>query len=374
MNVTNLVLVSLLSYCTDFAKKLDLSVDLPLTTNQVRRFALIEAYPRLRADLLLSNEHAFSFAMGQVSYYRGPLSVQSTDREALLAHWTQLRQMGKEEVVVFGRRCLDQLGYSLESLFADLEPEVEETGAYPNYVLRWNDPTGEDDLSVEIEIDAANRKLVRLFLLGAYGQPRPEPWVPGLEELARQHKEALLKRNPGLRREYVTENDGRLLKGLAAVEQFAGKLELPVPRPLAGVHVREAYEQWLWIEPQMIIVLTNGYWFRQDVASGRILQFHDGQPFFSSRGGVLLRDYAGEWKLSEAGAIGLVGATLRKLGLELQDLLRQQPYMRRPEVRGNVVIPRLFVSWARRRESGQMEGVGAEVDCDKGRVAMLMLP
>ena len=63
---TNAALVAILPYITDFAKKLDLSLKTPITTNQVKRFLCDPRKGHVEGSIFLFNGDHFAFVDGVV--------------------------------------------------------------------------------------------------------------------------------------------------------------------------------------------------------------------------------------------------------------------------------------------------------------------
>src|SRR4030095_886137 len=135
MNVTNLILVAVLSHCSDFASKLNLPLNLPLRTNDVKAFQILHTYPSLDATMVLTNNHSFNFISGHVMAYKGPLSIQVDFGHFNTNQWGRKPKISQVEGVAFARESVQKLGYSLEDLYMDLAPAAQEPFGYPNYTF-----------------------------------------------------------------------------------------------------------------------------------------------------------------------------------------------------------------------------------------------
>ena len=76
MTITNLIIALVISNCSDFAKRLELPLRLPLRTNEIATFEILGTYPTLEVSVLLTNKCSFHFLHGRVSDYRNPRALQ----------------------------------------------------------------------------------------------------------------------------------------------------------------------------------------------------------------------------------------------------------------------------------------------------------
>ena len=101
-----------------------------------------------------------------------------------------------------------------------------------------------------------------------------------------------------------------------------------------------------------------------------VLSFDDGKPFFNGRP-VRLRNYVGKWKMSDKQAIALVQTATRQLGFNIDEVFNHQPEIQKPNIRGDVIVPRYHFTWKRVIGAQLEKGVFAEVDADSGRLVAL---
>src|SRR6266536_4570396 len=186
MNVTNLILVAVLSNCSDFASKLNLPLNVPLSTDEVKAFRILNTYPSLKTTIVLTNNYSFHFSSGHVTVFTGPLSLQEDFGRFDRNQWGRKATVSQEEALAFARESVQKLGYSLENLYMDLNPAVQEPFGYPNYTFTWYEPNsgGSNSRAIEIEVDCANKRIVRLEAPLLLLLQDAEPHIPGLKELA----------------------------------------------------------------------------------------------------------------------------------------------------------------------------------------------
>jgi len=370
MNVTNLILVAILSHCTDFANKLDLPLNLPLAKNDVKAFQILNTFPSLHATIVLTNSHSFDFISGHVMAYRSPLAIEAGLGHPDTNHWGRKPTMNKEEGLAFARQSVKKLGYSLEDLYMDLDPKVEGPFGYPNYTFTWYEPNAGDSPSVEIEVNCADKQIVQFHAYELIPIHDPEPDIPGLKELAQEDRRRQLQRIPGLENNELAKDDERVLAALSKIKSFVQTLELSIPPPDSPEHVSRAQISFGMVLPRLSIQLTNGYRFSYDMDKKTVLSFDDGKPFFNGRP-VRLRNYVGKWKMSDKQAIALVQTATRQLGFNIDEVFNHQPEIQKPNIRGDVIVPRYHFTWKRVIGAQLEKGVFAEVDADSGRLVAL---
>src|SRR5437879_1330548 len=80
---SNAVLVAIMPYVADFAKRLDLPLAQPVTVAQVASFRCSPRSDHFGGRVTLTNGYEFSFDRGRISQYRSPksyFSLQEPDR------------------------------------------------------------------------------------------------------------------------------------------------------------------------------------------------------------------------------------------------------------------------------------------------------
>ncbi len=370
MNVTNLILVTVLSHCSDFASKLNLPLNVPLSTNEVKAFRILNTYPSLKATIVLTNNYSFHFSSGHVTVFTGPLSLQVDFGRFDRNQWGRKATVSREKALAFARESVQKLGYSLEDLYMDLDPTVQEPFGYPNYTFTWNVPNSGDSYSraIEIEVDCANKRIVRLEAPLLILIHEAEPDSPGLKELAEEDRRRQLQRIPGLENTELKKDDERVLAVLPKIKAFIQTLELPIPASDSPGQVSRAQISYATGLPRLSIQLTNGYRFSCDMEKGRVEGFDDGKPFFSGWP-VHLRNYVGKWKMNEKQAIVLIQRATKELGYNMDELFKHEPEIEKPNIRGGLVVPRIHFTWERVVNAVLEKGVFAEVDADGGRLA-----
>ena len=175
---SNAVLVAVMPHVNDFAKKLDLPIQLPITQEAVSRFVVTPQKGFVGGSLWLTNDYQFIFNNGCVNSFK---SIKGnpflTDDPA--KDWPEY--LGKDnmttnDAIEFARASLRKLGYSPETLHADEIPFSMEgpydlrEGHFPYCQIQWRrDATTIEDMkeaaSLSFQIDMQKKVLVGMTIL-----------------------------------------------------------------------------------------------------------------------------------------------------------------------------------------------------------------
>jgi hypothetical protein len=170
---SNAVLVALLPHVSDFAKKLDLPIVLPITREHINRFEPNRYKGHIDGSFWLTNGYWFStHPRGYVSDFRSPRN--SYTDEDLFYHPTNYigqTRMTTNEMLAFARETLLKLGYPPAVTRADTIPEhhisgeLNGVGHVPYCRIRWhNEDSDESYSSVQIDINNQDKTVVGISL------------------------------------------------------------------------------------------------------------------------------------------------------------------------------------------------------------------
>ena len=359
---SNAVLVAILPYFSDFAKKLDLPVPIPLTTNHVFRFNCDPRQGEVGGRLVLSNGYQLRFHSGYVTGFEHSgsyFSLQNPNKVHLFVGKVNLDQKG---AVRIARASLAKLGYSIDSIFVNPEPVVgplEKTDGHiiPRYRVRWIEPHY-GNTAIDIEVNAEAKRLERMSLTSRSFWREP-PKVIGQSgnypSSKRPHPVSSVKADV-------------LTTVLAAVSRYAERLLLPLKAPITSNQVTTA--EYGLDEDEIRLVVNDGYTFTY--GQGYIHGFSEQGCFYSSPPSGPVSDYLGAWKMSEREAADLARGALVKAGYSLQTLSAQTtPEILRPFVTGKTVIPRYHVIWQTVDKGVLQSCAVVEIDADRRRVKSL---
>jgi hypothetical protein len=192
---SNAVLVAILPQVSDFAKKLDLPVQQPITVNQVVWSKSMPYKDMIEGAVILTNHYWFAYDWhGYVNSFR-LLDDNWFYEKDPATNW--LRYVGKDaittnEAIVLARDTLRKLGYEPELLHADGPPSVFQgpvdlkNGSHIPYCeIRWESPepkTLEEQKnrdSLEFQINLEKKTVVGMAIVS--GKIKGTPPKIGVE-------------------------------------------------------------------------------------------------------------------------------------------------------------------------------------------------
>jgi hypothetical protein len=229
---SNAVLIAILPHISDFSKKLELPMPTPVTAAQVARFSCNNTLQDIGGVVDVGKYCTFDFGHGHMRGFVGPHSYFALQNPDDIQKFYGTVRINKDEAVHLARDAIKRLGYSLESVFAELEPRVSlperiGTNIVPHYKIEWLDPRN-GFASVEIEINGDRRRIESMRLRNRNLDRAPPKVDVQPATLPRSHPLRAIA-GPDFNPEY-----GRRLLPivLKAVDDYGQKLSLPVPRPL----------------------------------------------------------------------------------------------------------------------------------------------
>jgi hypothetical protein len=363
---SNAVLVAVLPYFTDVAKKLDLPVPIPITQADIEGADIWSGPGAPGASIRLKNNWSFQFLQGYVCIVQSAHDKAFYDGELTYG----AIKITADDAVKTARDTLRKLGIAPEDVFSDFEPKVtppNQVGTnvtYP-YQVEWFDQLG--SRTVDMKIDPHTGKMDRLDL-HHFNLVRPPPKVgvvPPPEDPAHDPFSSLIP--PHTSPEYAWKLIPIMLK---AIDEYGKKLSLPVPRPLTTNHLTkiEVHNNGGW--PHSEVWLTNGWHFvyRHTMVCG----YHMPDEI-NKFGPMHIKDFAGKWNLTTNQAIEVVKATLAKLDYPTNNVHTDfEPTVFTPAGEFRKIIPRYIVEWYYKNASGhQTSTIEAEVNADNGKLESL---
>ena len=367
-NLSNAMLVAMMPYVSDAAKKLELPAPQPITQEQIVHCGIT---PYLNSDgewggfgVEIQGGWGVGFGWGYLNHFQTTNSYYSLQDPDEIPRFVGPVRMTKDEAVQMARNTLIKLGIPLEKVFAEQEPQVTpppktRTGIVPRYRVKWLPPAGSGTVDIEINADA--KRVERIYLGFNPNLRRPWPKITGAP--------VLRSKNPRVNPEYAKKLIPIVLH---AVDEYGQKLGLAVPRPLTTNHIArmEVADNGGW--PHCELELTNGWRFiyRNNMVNG----YYAPDDFFSIAGErrpMLIKDFVGKWNMTEKEAIALIRRTLAKLNYPT-NLVRMDfaPKIHKPSVPN---IPRYDFWWWCENETKEslVCKVEAEVDADKRELKSL---
>jgi len=366
-NLSNALLVATLPYFSDAAEKLDLPLPLPITEKHVVDAGVT---PYVTSDgewagfgIGVVGGYGFGFRYGYVDHFQTTNSYFALQDPDEIPRFVGPVRITRDEAIELARETLTKLGIALEKVFAEQEPRVTlpektRTGIVPRYRVRWSGPRGE---AVDMEVNA-DAKRVERFVIG-FNPNLHRPWPQiGVTPVR-------MSRYRGVNPEYAWKLVPIILR---AVDEYGMTLGLAIPRPLTTNHVArlEIADNGGW--PHCEIELTNGWAFiyRNSMVNGFYAP-DDLFSLFAERRPILIKDFVGEWNMTQAEAIALIRRSLAKLNYPT-NLIRMDFA---PQVHTSAItnIPRYNFWWWCENETkdGLVSKVEAEVDAEKRELKSL---
>jgi hypothetical protein len=359
---SNAVLKAVLPLCSEASDKLNLSVPKPITQSDIAKFQ-VQPFRELTAFVLLNDDWIFEYSFGhlrRIQNLRGYASLQDPD---LIPHYYGEVKMTKDEAVQMARDTLTKLGISLEDVFAEQEPRVTSpvligTNVVPHYQIEWLDPRADNVSSVDIHINANTKQIERIYTSSKFlGHPLPidiSP-IPAPDW-------------PSVNPDYAWKLIPMMFQ---AIDKYAQKLSLPIPRPLTTNDVAKVTitdnEGW----PHCEITLTNGWRFiyRHTMVNG----YYASDNFFNSDNRKIhIKDFDGKWNLTTNQAIEIVRQALKKLDYPTNSIHIADA---KTFIHGASVdrehIPRLSFEWYYETNDDLQSRLEAEVNMDNGKLESL---
>ncbi len=368
---SNAVLLAIMPHVSDFAQKLELPMPTPVTAAYVSSFGCDNKRGEVGGSVTVGKCCVFSFSHGYVTGFEGPHSYFGLQNPDDIPKFYGSDRMNKDEAIRLARNAIKKLGYTLESVFAELEPKVTlpeqlGTNVIPHYRIQWLNPRGGFP-SVDIEVNG-NRKRIEAMDFFNRNLNRPPPKIDVQPETLRKGDVGWWTTRPLINPEYGY----RLLPiVMKAVDEYGKKLDLPLPRPLTTNHVErfKCEDNGGW--PHSEFELTNGYRFiyRNSMVNG----FYAPDEFFASdKRKILIRDFTGKWNMTESEVVALARKTVARLGYPKGFAhTEEQPQIQKPVMVGKELIPRYKVIWMHPNPQEMTQWIEVEVDADKGTVKSL---
>lgn len=173
---SNAVLVAIMPYVADFAKRLELPIPQPVVISQVKQFNCSPRSDLIGGLVTLTNGYEFAFLHGRVEMYRNPRSFYELQNPDLVPQFFGPVNLNEKDALRAAREAIKKLGYTESVIFANRKPLLTSPQKFgkkyvPRYRLRWTDPTRGDPKdpppSVEFEVDATTGQIQTMYLFNS---------------------------------------------------------------------------------------------------------------------------------------------------------------------------------------------------------------
>ncbi|HEV2692495.1 MAG TPA: hypothetical protein VG347_06320 [Verrucomicrobiae bacterium] len=176
---SNAVLVAVLPQVSDCAKKLDLPMPLPITSEQVSKFRPSPYVESMGGGLWLTNGYWFSYGFGYVQSFHSPHNWFSLQEIDDAPKYFGADNMTTNDAIALARNSLASLGYKPEVFGVNGKPSSM-VGPYdtkthdhiPFCRIAWQSAEGDtsseraNSHTVQFEIDMQQKQVVGMALSG----------------------------------------------------------------------------------------------------------------------------------------------------------------------------------------------------------------
>lgn len=350
---SNAVLVAILPHFSDVAKKLDLPIAQPITSNQVIWLSPLQIEGQVDCAVVLTNHYWFAFNKGYVASFRSPNNYLTAQEIENPERYVGKDNMSTNEAIELARASFRNLGHRPESFRVDgppssvLGPFDVKNGHLPYCRIQWNSPESMTQemrglgFRIQFDIDLQHKQIVGMFLAGRQfwlTDPQIDVTPESESEYQQRLNSQISASTNSLPREtqrqvrpvvpliHITAeySNAALRATLPLVSDFARKLDLPVPQPLTNNQVIASHPSKNKAAFANILVLTNHYWFI--MANGYVGGFSSPDNWFEEA------ETRTDWPrfsrkscLTTNEAIELARRTFNKLGYEPKDYHLDMP-------------------------------------------------
>jgi hypothetical protein len=360
---SNAVLVAILPHVTDFARKMELPIPLPVTVEQLDGFGCDHRLGDPAGGMRLTNGYIFGFRHGHINLFKTPSRYSDLQDPQLVPKFFGELRMTDQEAVELCRVTIRKLGYTEEMLYADLRPTIkypERVGAkvVPRYMVSWTDPRG--GRSCEFEVNAQDKRIETVWFASDHLWRDP----PKIDVVPQPKGGGVFKSRFGpVNPEYAK----RLLPAiLPEFTDYSRRLGLPISLPITTNHVASYTCQKFDGQVYADVILTNKHrFFYRD---GTVQCYDAPDSFFDyTKTAVRVSDFVGRWRLKDSEAVRLAREALEKLGLPEEALFADEtPSITKPRNVSNV--PRIQIDWTKGKDGVQWTKTMIEIDAEHGIV------
>lgn len=198
LQYSNAVLAALLPIFSDFAKKLELPVPIPITAASVERFEPRRLPGDVGGTLRLTNGWRFDYSRGYVDAYEAPKNYFTEQDSDRVQEYLGDLKMTRGEAVALARETLNKMGYA-EKLPQTSKRPTKVEGPFdwrgqtiPWYRIEWEWKTGDREHAVWFNIDGRCRQVVRFFAASTNLWTKP-PDISVIPELESQYRKRVME-------------------------------------------------------------------------------------------------------------------------------------------------------------------------------------
>lgn len=384
---SNAVLVAIMPYVSDFAKKLELPIP-PPTIAQVARFGCSPRADHVGGRIILTNGHSFTFDGGAVVLYRSPQSYYSLQEPERVSEFYGPVKVKKAKAIQIAHQALFKLGYTDDELYLDRTPKVKlpprrQGKRVARYLIEWIDPEsatlgGMPLGRVSVEVDASTGQIHMLGIQTKKAQ-RPNPKIdvhpPVISGPPKSQSVG-----GGIQMHHVGKvyEHAFLTAILPQVSDFIAKAGVDIKTPIVTNDVdMPHYECWWEKNEGTLVVLYLKTGDRFVYRHGQVIEFdaadaerwvapnspHEDKP---------PEKFYGPVKVSEKEALAVVMKAIKQLDYPTQiPALKKRPEIVPPRKDGTNYFARYYFNWWPADKGIQI--AVAEVDATTGKLKSLYI-
>jgi hypothetical protein len=352
--LTNAILIAYLPLVSDFAKKLNLPIPDPVDAKSLASTTWNNFPSCPICRFVFTNGYQFGAGFGHVLDFCAPHSFYRLQNVDQIPEYYGEVRITKSEAISLARNALTVLGYDLISVFADLEPNVTppptaQGHVIPVYRIMWHSPleTSSVDIAIDVEINADEKKIENMTLLGRCFYRPPPRIEPGPESEAPEYP--------------VSKTE--LLRMLT---NFAAAFDLPIgPASANQIALVRTLTPW-----KADIRLNNGFRFTYE--AGDVRGFAAPDAVFTvdvTRPEPSIGHFLGKWNLTEKNAADIARNAAKRLGYNPNDFgLEREPIIAEPTKVEGYTVPRFLLRWIHNDSSSTVSLLDAEINADDGSI------
>jgi len=206
LQYSNAVLVALLPHFSDLAKKLELPLPIPITTNQVEGFVPRRNPGDVGGALVLTNGWRFWYSRGHVDSFISPQNYYTIEDVERLPAFCGNVNLSTNEAITLARNALKRIGYADRLLMTTNRPTTLEGPRewrghiLPYYWVEWKWATGDSEHTVIFNVDGQQGKVTR-FSAASTNLWRTPPSIDVVPELESEYRKRVMGNQQIHRRE-----------------------------------------------------------------------------------------------------------------------------------------------------------------------------
>ena len=198
LQYSNAVLTALLPIFSDFAARLELPIQTPITVNQVERFVPGRLPGDVGGKVFLTNGWRFVFFRGYVDAFESPRNYFTEQDPDRVPEYIGTNTMSRQQAVELARSALRRMGYAEKLPHTKKRPTTVKGPlkwrghTLPYYLVEWKWKTGDSEHVVVFNIDGQERKVTRFYAFST-NLWRSPPEIGVVPELESEYRKRVME-------------------------------------------------------------------------------------------------------------------------------------------------------------------------------------